>query len=106
MDTNVNKDYDLLDNTAVQYQADAGYLNEFARKSSSSSERLTESVETMSQAMDEIANATHEGAVGNTTVAEKVTNVADKAHDIMDKINASREGAENLKNQVARFKIQ
>ena len=106
MDTNVNKDYDLLDKTALQYQADAGYLNEFARKSSSSSERLTESVETMSQAMDEIANATHEGAVGNTTVAEKVTNVADKAHDIMDKINASREGAENLKNQVARFKIQ
>ena len=105
MDTNVNKDYDLLDNTAVQYQADAGYLNEFARKSSSSSERLTESVETMSQAMDEIANATHEGAVGNTTVAEKVTDVAEKANDILMKINASKEGAENLKQQVEKFKV-
>ena len=106
MDTNVNTDYDLIDKTAVQYQADAGYLNGFARKSSSSSEALTESVDTMSQAMDEIAKATNEGAVGNTTVAEKVTNVADKANDILNKINASKEGADNLKAQVDKFKIQ
>jgi methyl-accepting chemotaxis protein len=39
-------------------------------------------------------------------VAEKVTNVAEKANDILNKINASKEGAENLKNQVAKFKIQ
>ena len=106
MDTNVNNDYDLINKTAVQYQADAGYLNDFARKSSSSSQELIGSVETMSQAMDEIAKATNEGAVGNTTVAEKVTNVAEKANDILNKINASKEGADNLKAQVDKFKIQ
>ena len=106
MDTNVNNDYDLINKTAVQYQADAGYLNDFARKSSSSSQDLIDSVETMSQAMDEIAKATNEGAVGNTTVAEKVTNVAEKANDILNKINASKEGADNLKVQVDKFKIQ
>ena len=106
MDTNVNNDYDLINKTAVQYQADAGYLNDFARKSSSSSQDLIDSVETMSQAMDEIAKATNEGAVGNTTVAEKVTNVAEKANDILNKINASKEGADNLKAQVDKFKIQ
>ena len=55
--------------------------------------------------MEEIAKATHEGAVGNTTVAEKVTDVAQKANDILEMMNASMEGAENLKKQVAKFKV-
>ena len=59
----------------------------------------------MNQSMEEIAKATHEGAVGNTTVAEKVTVVAEKANDILDKMNISMEGAENLKKQVAKFKV-
>ena len=55
--------------------------------------------------MDEIAKATHEGAVGNTTVAEKVTVVANKANEILEKINASQQGAENLKRHVDKFKV-
>jgi methyl-accepting chemotaxis protein len=43
--------------------------------------------------------------VGNTTVAEKVTDVAQKANDILEMMNASMEGAENLKKQVAKFKV-
>jgi methyl-accepting chemotaxis protein len=59
----------------------------------------------MNNAMEEIAKATNEGAVGNTTVAEKVTLVAEKANEILVKINASKEGAENLKQQVAKFRL-
>ena len=59
----------------------------------------------MNNAMEEISKATHQGAVGNTTVAEKVTDVAEKANDILMKINASKEGAENLKQQVEKFKV-
>ena len=105
MEKNVSKDYDLISKTADQYQADARYLNEFASKSSKSSQALNESIETMNNAMEEIAKATNEGAVGNTTVAEKVTLVAEKANEILVKINASKEGAENLKQQVAKFRL-
>ena len=105
MDTNVNNDYDMINKTAIQYKDDAGYVNEFARKSNYSSQQLSGAVEVISQAMDEIAKATHEGAVGNTTVAEKVTVVANKANEILEKINASQQGAEILKRHVDKFKV-
>ena len=105
MDTNVNNDYEMINKTAVQYKEDAGYLNEFARKSNESAQNLIDAVETITRAMEEIAKATQEGAVGNTTVAEKVTNVAEMANDILVKINASKEGTENLKQQVNKFKV-
>ena len=84
---------------------DADYLRGFAQKSNTTSKELSDSIETMGNAMEEIAKATHEGAVGNTTVAEKVTLVAQKANEILDKINISQQGAENLKQQVAKFKV-
>ncbi len=105
MEENVTKDYELINETAVQYRDDADYLRGFARKSNATSQELAGSIETMNNAMEEIAKATHEGAVGNTTVAEKVTVVAEKANDILSKVNISQQGAENLKQQVAKFKV-
>ena len=105
MDEKVGKDYELINETAIRYQEDADYVNEFAKKSNTASQDLIRAVETMNQSMEEIAKATHEGAVGNTTVAEKVTDVAQKANDILEMMNASMEGAENLKKQVAKFKV-
>jgi len=105
MDEKVSKDYDMINETAVRYRDDAKHLNDFAKDSNKSAQELIESVEVMNQSMEEIAKATHEGAVGNTTVAEKVTDVAQKANDILEMMNASMEGAENLKKQVAKFKV-
>jgi len=105
MDEKVGKDYELINETAIRYQEDADYVNDFAQKSNTASQELIRAVETMTQSMEEIAKATHEGAVGNTTVAEKVTDVAQKANDILEMMNASMEGAENLKKQVAKFKV-
>ena len=105
MENNVGKDYDLINETATQYQNDADYLRGFARKSNQSSREVAKSVETMNNAMCEIAKATQEGAVGNTTIAEKVADVASKANEILSKVNMSRQGAENLKKQVAKFKV-
>ena len=105
MEENVHKDYELINKTAEQYKDDAGFLHEFARKSNEASQHLTQSIETMNNAMEEIAKATQEGAIGNTTVADKVTNVAERAQEILQKVNVSKEGADNLKNQIARFKL-
>lgn len=105
MEENVHKDYELINKTAEQYKEDAGFLHEFALKSNKASQHLTQSIETMNNAMEEIAKATQEGAIGNTTVADKVTNVAERAQEILQKVNVSKEGADNLKNQIARFKL-
>ena len=85
----MGKDYDLINETATQYQNDADYLRGFARKSNQSSREVAKSVETMNNALGEIAKATQEGAVGNTTIAEKVADVASKANEILSKVNMS-----------------
>lgn len=105
VDTNVNGDYEQINQTAVQYRNDADYFKDFSHKISTAGQELMEAVETMSNAMNEIAKATNEGAAGNTTVAEKVADVAEKANEILTKMNASKEGAENLMRQVAQFKV-
>jgi methyl-accepting chemotaxis protein len=105
MDERVNKDYDLINETAMRYRDDAQYLHGFAHSSNEASQSLNDSIETMDHAMSEIAKATQESAVGNTKVAEKVTDVAEKANQILDKVRASEEGAERLKDQVAHFKV-
>lgn len=105
MENNVNEDYKLINETADQYLADAEYLRKFSSKSNEASQKIATDVETMNNAMGEIAKATHEEAAGNTTIAEKVTQVADKANAILQKVNASQDGADKLKNQVAKFKV-
>ena len=105
MEENVSKDYALINDTAVQYQADAEYLQQFSSKSNAASQSIAGDVQTMNNAMGEIAKATHEEAQGNTTVAEKVTQVANKANEILQHVNASQKGTDNLKAQVAKFKV-
>ena len=105
MEQNVTKDYETILKTADQYRTDADYLRDFARKSNAASQGITEDVDTMNNAMTQIAKATHEEAQGNTTVAEKVTDVADMANQILEKVRESQEGADKLKEQVAKFKV-
>lgn len=76
-----------------------------AENSNALSPKLAASMEMMNQAMGDIARATIEGAVDSTAIAEKVADVAVMAEEILDKVNESRQGAENLKQQVERFQV-
>ncbi len=105
MEENVRNDYNKITDTAQQYREDAEYFSSFADKSNASAQAVVESIQTMSNSMEEITKATNEGAIGNNTVAEQVVNVAEKANSIMAKVNVSKEGADNLKHQLSKFKI-
>ncbi|MGM9541011.1 methyl-accepting chemotaxis protein [Anaerovibrio sp.] len=105
MEENVHKDYDKINKTAEQYREDAEYFHGFASQSNVSAQDFAQSIQTMNNSMEEIAKATQEGAIGNNTVAQQVVNVAEKANEILNKVNVSKEGADNLKNQLSKFKI-
>ncbi|MDY3296929.1 methyl-accepting chemotaxis protein [Selenomonas sp.] len=105
MEQNVTKDYEAILKTADQYRTDADYLRDFSRKSNTASQAISDDVDTMNNAMTQIAKATQEEAQGNTQVAEKVTQVAEKANQILEKVRESQEGADKLKEQVAKFKV-
>ena len=103
IDEDIRKDYEQMDETAVQYKEDAEFFHRTAKSSTKSSEELLASVRNMNQSMDEIGRATHESADGNTRIAENIVGMAERYADILEKVQGFKEGTERLKNLVTSF---
>ena len=103
IDEDIRKDYEQMDETAVQYKEDAEFFHRTAKGSTKSSEELLSSVRNMNQSMDEIGRATHESADGNTRIAENIVGMAERYADILEKVQGFKEGTERLKNLVTSF---
>ena len=103
IDEDIRKDYEQMDETAVQYKEDAEFFHRTAKGSTKSSEELLASVRNMNQSMDEIGRATHESADGNTRIAENIVGMAERYADILEKVQGFKEGTERLKNLVTSF---
>ena len=103
IDEDIRKDYEQMDETAVQYKEDAEFFHRTAKSSTKSSEELLSSVRNMNQSMDEIGRATHESADGNTRIAENIVGMAERYADILEKVQGFKEGTERLKNLVTAF---
>ena len=103
IDEDIRKDYEQMDETAVQYKEDAEFFHKTAKGSTKSSEELLSSVRNMNQSMDEIGRATHESADGNTRIAENIVGMAERYADILEKVQGFKEGTERLKNLVTAF---
>ena len=99
IDEDIRKDYEQMDETAVQYKEDAEFFHRTAKGSTKSSEELLSSVRNMNQSMDEIGRATHESADGNT----RIVGMAERYADILEKVQGFKEGTERLKNLVTAF---
>ena len=103
IDEDIRKDYEQMDETAVQYKEDAEFFHRTAKGSTKTSEELLVSVRNMNQSMDEIGRATHESADGNTHIAENIVGMAEKYADILEKVQGFKEGTERLKHLVTAF---
>ena len=103
IDEDIRKDYEQMDETAVQYKEDAEFFHRTAKGSTKSSEELLSCVRNMNQSMDEIGRATHESADGNTRIAENIVGMAERYADILEKVQGFKEGTERLKNLVTAF---
>ena len=103
IDEDIRKDYEQMDETAVQYKEDAEFFHRTAKGSTKSSEELLASVRNMNQSMDEIGRATHESADGNTRIAENIVGMAERYADILEKVQGFKDGTERLKNLVTSF---
>ena len=103
IDEDIRKDYEQMDETAVQYKEDAEFFHRTAKGSTKTSEELLSSVRNMNQSMDEIGRATHESADGNTRIAENIVGMAERYADILEKVQGFKEGTERLKKLVTSF---
>lgn len=105
MSTDVSKDYDTMLNIADKYSEDANFVDKLVTEFKDTSENLLLSVQDVIKTIEQVANASTEGAQGALVITEKVTDITEKSSEISKQSLESKEYADNLKNNVSRFKV-
>jgi methyl-accepting chemotaxis protein len=105
LDNKVSKDYDMLVNTAEQYDRDAHLIDDIVADFSATSEELYSSINSMMQAISDVAYAATEGASDTLNMANETNAVVERTRELAKQAKTVRESAEKLKKLVSVFRI-
>lgn len=103
IDQKVIPDYDLLENTGVQYREDATCVDDLVTDFSATSQELLASMKEIVKTINQIGTATNEGAIGTSSIAEKSSEMVLKSSEVQKMSVVSKESAERLQKLVAGF---
>lgn len=105
MSSDVNDDYKSMLEVAEKYSNDARFVDELVIDFSSTSEELLASIHDVIKTIDQVAEAASEGAQGTTGIAGKVSDITDKNSEIVKDVNESKTSANNLVENISKFKF-
>lgn len=105
IENNVIKDYEILGETAEQYNNDAVFVENLVSNFSSTSEELHASIQSMVQVIDGIAVASNETAEGTQNIAEKAGEISNKSELVKSDSERTIEETSNLSDLIKKFKI-
>lgn len=103
--TDVNNDYEVMLDVAEKYNNDARFVDELVTEFSATSEELLASIENVLASIEGVASSATEGASGTTDIASRVTDATYKSNDAMSQVLKTKESADKLREEVAKFKI-
>lgn len=101
----VASDYEVLLEVADQYSEDADYVNNLVTEFGSISEQLLYAIEQILASIDDVATAAGEGASGTSDIAGRAQDINERASDVKDQVMQTKEGADRLMEEIARFRI-
>ncbi|PRR83700.1 methyl-accepting chemotaxis protein [Clostridium vincentii] len=101
----VHNDYQVMLDVADKYSEDAKYIDDLVTEFSNTSEELLTSIQDILSAIDEVAHASNEGATGTTGIADRAIDANNKSNDVKEQVLRTKESANRLKKEIARFKI-
>lgn len=105
IDQKVIPDYDLLENTGVQYREDATCVDDLVTDFSATSQELLASMKEIVKTINQIGTATNEGAIGTSSIAEKSSEMVLKSSEVQKMSVVSKESAKRLQELVAGFVV-
>ena len=103
MSTDVDHDYEMLLKVADDYYDDAKFVDELVTDFSATSEELLASIQDVLKTIDGVASAASEGADGTSEIAAKSTEVTAKSSDVVLLAVSTKESADKLKEEIAKF---
>jgi len=103
--TDVTKDYRTMLNVAGAYSDDAKFVDNLVIEFSATTEELLASLNDVLKTINGVSHAASEGAGGTTEIASKVSDISDKSNEVLEQIIKTKESANNLKNEISKFRI-
>ncbi len=98
--------YGKLLDTSDSYQNDVGSMNEMMQKFASDSEELRRSMDGIRIAVEGIKTAVGESALGISNVSQMTVSLTGSVGDIGHKADSNMGIAEQLRNEVGKFKLR
>lgn len=92
-------------NVAVAYSDDAKFVDNLVIEFSATTEELLASLNNVLKTIDGVSHAASEGSGGTTEIASKVSDISDKSNEVLEQIIKTKESANNLKNEISKFRI-
>lgn len=103
--TDVDKDYRSMLTVAGKYSEDASFVNRLIEDYNSIADELMSSIDDMLQTISNVASAAEEGARGTTDSAGRTQEISLKASEVMKISKQTKDSAEKLHGEIARFKF-
>lgn len=101
----VNPDYELLVDTAEQYERDAELISDMAKEISSATNLMTEALSQVSEAVENVTATTEESAASSTEILGSVGETALAVEEVAQSAQNQAELAEKLNLLIQRFKV-
>ena len=105
MATDVDNDYKVMMQVAETYDEDAKFIDKMVTDFSLTSEGLQVSVESILKSIEGVAEAANEGASGTTDIANRIADASAKSNEVMAQVFKSKNSADSLRAEIAKFKI-
>ena len=105
IDENVQKDYELLVDTGVQYQKDADTIGELFREFARSTDQIAVSIEQINQAIETVAASAEQSAASSQEISSNSTDVATAISDVAGIAEQQSILAQSLNAMVKKFKV-
>jgi len=105
VENNVNPDYDLLINTAVQYEKDAKFMSDMSDEIAASTKMMSESAEQVSSAIQSVSETSQESASSSEEILESINETTLALEQVAQSAQDQAELAEQLNKIVQKFKL-
>jgi len=105
LSSNVRTDYDLLVNTAIDYEKDSQLINKMSTETMLSSKTMLESIEQVNQALQTVSATSQESASSSQEILISIEETTSAIQEVAKSTEAQAELAQRLNSIVQKFKI-
>lgn len=105
VENKVNPDYDLLINTAMQYEEDAKFMSNMSDEITASTNMMSESIEQVSSSIENVSATCEESASNSEEILESINETTFALEQVSKSAQGQAELAEQLNKIVQRFKV-